>query len=594
MASGYVSGTFSEAEREDYTKVDVDPPSGTEKEMGFQDMQIQESEAILPSPPPEEEPKKTEEVPDWSDDDVEKVVQTEVEELQSSPPLSTEASTTAASSRFQPRLLLTKSLEESSEAEGNPSPLKAPLTPMPKIAEKRTLSERTRKRGGASKKPERRVREGSSQTPIVKAAPPSSPLQSSTSRKASSSPRPPAIKPLNSTASATRQPIRPLSATRVPDPAPAEVASYEEPDWTRIASKEEFLRTVTAELSMDPSSMEGINFHIASYYYVQEDGWTCSHPAQLSSCSLRRDAAESHRWTCWACAHSSKGKLSPLHFFKTSAEQLEHFYLHDSTDAHWAFAKQAAKLGVTANELCIAVIGKDLKISPLPTGQSLELVPKTLPSHPKGHSKLVTRAPWNRTISPWWYESEKGLPWLEGAIHGTKEEEKAESIPTTYFGWTVFAPELLKEHEDIQAIMIHPCKTYDTYQDERIAWHKNTPKLTDFRFVEKIAAIEEHAWYLLLLKAVATKAHGGKLSIDQAKRVYGLIDLHGKDFDKFASEEIRKAGTATGANQMYVQAVANYAISAGRITVPINFWSMPAPPGHPTSFSAVLKDSLKK
>ena len=48
MASGYVSGTFSEAEREDYTKVDVDPPSGTEKEMGFQDMKIQESEAILP------------------------------------------------------------------------------------------------------------------------------------------------------------------------------------------------------------------------------------------------------------------------------------------------------------------------------------------------------------------------------------------------------------------------------------------------------------------------------------------------------------------------------------------------------------------
>ena len=170
--------------------------------------------------------------------------------------------------------------------------------------------------------------------------------------------------------------------------------------------------------------MEGINFHIASYFYVQEDGWTCSHSAQLSACSLRRDAAESQRWTCWACAQSCKGKMSPLHFFKTSAEQLEHFYLHDSTDAHWAFAKQAAKLGVTANELCIAVIGKDLKISPLPTGQPLELVPKTLPSHPKGHSKLITKAPWNRTISPYWYESEKGLPWLEGAIPGTEERRK--------------------------------------------------------------------------------------------------------------------------------------------------------------------------
>ena len=80
MTSGYVSGTFSEAEREDYTKVDVDPPSGTEKEMCFQDMKIPESEAILPWPPPEEESKKPDEVPDWSDDNVEKVVQTEVEE----------------------------------------------------------------------------------------------------------------------------------------------------------------------------------------------------------------------------------------------------------------------------------------------------------------------------------------------------------------------------------------------------------------------------------------------------------------------------------------------------------------------------------
>ena len=221
--AGYVSGTYSEAEREDYIKVDE-----SSSELQLQEMTLPQTEALLPSPPQEE-------APDWSDDDVEKVVQTEVEELQSSPPLSTEASTTSASSRFQPRLLLTKSLEESSEAEGNPSPLKAPLTPMPKIAEKRTLSERTRKRGGAPKKPERRMREGSSQTPIVKAAPASSPLQTSTSRQASSSPRPPTIKPLNSTASATRQPIRPLSATRVPDPAPAEVASYEEPDWTRIA-----------------------------------------------------------------------------------------------------------------------------------------------------------------------------------------------------------------------------------------------------------------------------------------------------------------------------------------------------------------------
>ena len=233
--SGYVLGTFSEAEREDYTEVDVDPPAENDKEMGFQDLALPETESILPSQPADEQ-KEPEEDPDWAEDEVETVIHTEIEELQSSPPLSTEAPATSKGSRFQPRLQLTKPLEESSEAEGNPSPLNSQRAPMPKIAEKRTLSEKARKRGGASKKPERKVQEVSSQTPVVKAPPSIPPSQSSTQCQPSSSPRPPSIKPLTSPSTSTRQPLRPLSTTRAPDPAPSEVASYEEPDWPKMSS----------------------------------------------------------------------------------------------------------------------------------------------------------------------------------------------------------------------------------------------------------------------------------------------------------------------------------------------------------------------
>ena len=128
-----------------------------------------------------------------------------------------------------------------------------------------------------------------------------------------------------------------------------------------------------------PASMEGINFHISSYFYTKEDGWSCSHPEQLSACALRKDASEPLRWTCWACARQVNGRLSPLNFFKTSAEHLEHFFMCDAADHHWDFARKGAELGVSANDFCIAIVGKDLKTTALPTGQPLSIVPLLSP-----------------------------------------------------------------------------------------------------------------------------------------------------------------------------------------------------------------------
>ena len=318
----------------DYTKVDVDPPMPSTGEL---ESLVPQNETILPSPQPDEA--------DWGDDEVEKVVETEIEDFQSQTLQPTEASHT---SRLpQPRILLTKTLEESSEAEPQPTPLATEKTPLQRIPEKRGLSERARKRAAkAARKPAKELKEMESQTSLVK-APPSQPPSSSTKPPSTLTPRPPSTPPPNT----SRQSIRPLSPLRAADPAPEEVRNHKEPDWNLVTSKNEFLRLATRNLAMDPASMEGVNFHISSYFYVKEGGWTCSHPAQLSSCSLRRDASEKSRWACFACARRGEGRMTPLHFFRTSSEQLEHFFLNDATDSMWDFARKGSELGVTASEL---------------------------------------------------------------------------------------------------------------------------------------------------------------------------------------------------------------------------------------------------
>ena len=49
--AGYVSGTYSEAEREDYIKVD----DSSSSELQLQEMTLPQSEALLPSSPAMEE-----------------------------------------------------------------------------------------------------------------------------------------------------------------------------------------------------------------------------------------------------------------------------------------------------------------------------------------------------------------------------------------------------------------------------------------------------------------------------------------------------------------------------------------------------------
>ena len=136
----------------DYTKVDVDvdPPMPSTGEF---ERLVPQSETILPSPQPQEPDEA-----DWGDDEVDKIVETEVEDLQSQVLPPTEASHT---SRLpQPRILLSKTLEETSEAEPQPTPLATERTPLQRISEKRGISERAKKRAAkAARKPGKELKE---------------------------------------------------------------------------------------------------------------------------------------------------------------------------------------------------------------------------------------------------------------------------------------------------------------------------------------------------------------------------------------------------------------------------------------------------
>ena len=266
----------------------------------------------------------------------------------------------------------------------------------------------------------------------------------------------------------------------------------------------------------------------------------------------------------------------------------------DAADHHWDFARKGAELGVSANDLCIAIVGKDLKTTPLPTGQPLSLVPLCLPSHPIGHSKLVTKAPWSRLIAPWWYESEKGLPWLSWDDGKDKQEEvKEKEPPTTFFGWEVFEVEFEKSNSDAFQLLISPLSSYGDYQNSRVRWHEQNSGTGDFRALECASAVEEHAFRLLLLKLVVTKGDAGKLPVAIVDRAMHFLKLYSPDFPVKMRNEMLKIGLLSGRTQFYAQSILEYATAVSSLKVPVNVWFLPYPPGWGGDFKEVVGRSLR-
>ena len=106
-------------------------------------------------------------------------------------------------------------------------------------------------------------------------------------------------------------------------PAPDEVRTSSTPhlppkkkiDWNSFTSKSECLNATAAEMQLDAVSREGVNVHVASYFY-SIDGWPLIVPRQLYSCVLRGISKTQ--------IDGSAGHASQLEGFRVAGKALVH------------------------------------------------------------------------------------------------------------------------------------------------------------------------------------------------------------------------------------------------------------------------------
>ena len=206
-------------------------------------------------------------------------------------------------------------------------------------------------------------------------------------------------------------------------------------DWGRFTSKESFIAKTGEVYRLDPSSAEGYNHHVSSYYYVSTD-WGVSHPQSYSSIMLKNDSRHSHRWTCAHCRPSHPEWAD----HKTVEEGMVHWWHHHCHPACWVWSDKANALGVATSDVCKAVLGIDLADQPLPLGGAFHMLPNALPSRPKGLDKRLFQHPYSKTLTPSNHPSKVGLPWNAHL----EQLAKAPEVKLTTWGWEQFFGSVLE------------------------------------------------------------------------------------------------------------------------------------------------------
>ena len=164
----------------------------------------------------------------------------------------------------------------------------------------------------------------------------------------------------------------------------------------------------------------------------------------------------------------------------------------------------------------MAILGVNLRNQPLPTGAGLGMLPRSLPSHPRGHNKLVFQPPCSKTITPLDHASEVGLPW-----HSTQAVEVKEAV--TDWGWPLFFSHLLLGNMDVQSFLTHPTRDLDKYVSHRKQWHKEAITIPKQEILNAMLRVEQHAFMILVLKLLVTKALSKKMPEGQIKRSNQLL-----------------------------------------------------------------------
>ena len=188
-------------------------------------------------------------------------------------------------------------------------------------------------------------------------------------------------------------------------------------DWSKITSREDFLKKTSDAFRLDPNSAEGFNHHVSSYYYVSSN-WGVSHPQSYSSLMLKSDSRQSHRWTCVHCRVAHPDVCD----HKTVEEGIIHWWRHHCHHSSWVWCEKAGVFNVTTADVC-KVLDVDVSERPLPLGGAFHMLPNNLPSHPKGLDKRLFKHPYNKHLTPANHPSEQGLPWNQHLEELPKEPE---------------------------------------------------------------------------------------------------------------------------------------------------------------------------
>ena len=226
------------------------------------------------------------------------------------------------------------------------------------------------------------------------------------------------------------------------------------------------------------------------------------------------------RWVCWQCSTNAGYERQECYDVYDHAC---HWWSTHAGDAEWAWWHNAQRFQVTLAEI-LQLCGVDLRREPLPLA-SLKAIPRHIPSHPSGqHDTRLFEHPYNLGVARSTTISELKLSEWKGqwAITPAASHHQVTRIPvppayppqdqtqeieddeeTTAFGWAHLIPDFTQNDPEALETVISPASDLHEYCQARREWHYqqcSTRWLTTI-----LLKLEEHAFYLALLKLMATK-----------------------------------------------------------------------------------------
>ena len=409
------------------------------------------------------------------------------------------------------------------------------------------------------------------------------------------------IRPLSPKAAKDSGPIKPLSSAMVKqDKRPmAMLPGAKRPQEDHRSRKQAFLQHMAQELSSSwPSdSMAWVNLHVAGYYH---DLGGCTHPRQLAACSLRSDSTQEHRWSCWACnldpVEARAAGFSPSKsLWHSDVDQFYHWWTVHGKDSHWDWVREAESMSITTKEMLQFLLACDLEQWPFPwTRFALRALPREVPSRRGGHNERLWGHPFLRKPTPATANSElHNQPPATTARSNRPVSPPPPAQPQnsiTELGWTNPVDAYGTSAQEELRFLISPFKTVKEYGASRVAWHEDQcgmQRLSDF-----LLTIEQHCFFLLYIKLVATLALGMPENLTGQLREAALGQV------SVCAPQLKEAFLQGAKNinppsnfRTYIDTIYNYMNEVIEITLPIMGSTIPRPPAPPGVFPPYVPSS---